>query len=178
MNKMSIQVNSIIGNVNKDSMLKARYEEMLKRGLCEFVTINRIEAERVRMRKVTDKGTDVIITLPKGSRLKHGDVIVLQDDKMILVQLEPEDVAMVKIRDNTSSDDAIAIAVRVGHVIGNLHKPIKIDQKSKSVYFPIQADTELEMIKKTLTPIIDHLQIEKVKMVFEMDEGGMHVHEH
>ncbi len=175
---MSIQVSSIIGNVSKDSILKVRYEEMVKRGLCEFVTINRIEAEKVRMRKVTDKGTDVIITLPKGSRLRHGDVIVLQDDKVIVIQLKPEDVAIVKIRDDTSPDDAIAIAVKIGHVIGNLHKPIKIDQESKSVYFPIQADTELDMIKKILTPIIDRLQIEKVMMVFEIEEGGMHVHEH
>ncbi|MEM4715260.1 MAG: hypothetical protein QXW85_03975, partial [Candidatus Nitrosocaldus sp.] len=59
----SIHVSSIIGNISKDSMLRARYEEMLKQGLCETVKVNRLESERVRMRKATNKGGDVIITL-------------------------------------------------------------------------------------------------------------------
>lgn len=172
---ISIQVSSIVGNVNRDSMLRARYDEMSKQGLCEIVKINRMESERVRMRKVTDKGSDVIITLPQGSRLRHGDVIHLSDKRMIVVELEEEDLAMVKIRDDIPLDHAIEIATRIGHTIGNLHRPIKVEDRN--IYFPIQADTEIEMLKRLLNPVLDHLVIEKVRMVFEPEEG-VEVHEH
>ncbi|MEM0029736.1 MAG: hypothetical protein QW572_07435 [Candidatus Nitrosocaldus sp.] len=171
----SIHVSSIIGNISKDSMLRARYEEMLKQGLCETVKVNRLESERVRMRKATNKGGDVIITLSQGSRLRHGDVIHLSDDRMIVVELEEEDLAMIKIRDDTPLDHAVEIAFRIGHTIGNLHRPIKVEDRS--VYFPIQADTEMEMIKRLLNPILNHLVIEKTRMVFEPEEG-VEVHEH
>lgn len=171
----SIQVSSILGNINKDKILKARYEEMSRLGLCEVVKISRIESERVRMRKLTDKGSDVIITLPQGSRLRHGDVIHLSDERMIVIELKMEDLVMVRIRDDTPVDHAIEVAVRIGHTIGNLHRPIKVEERS--VYFPIQADTEIEMFKRLLTPILDHLMVEKVRMVFEPEEG-IEMHEH
>ncbi|GBC72685.1 Urease accessory protein UreE [archaeon HR04] len=171
----SIQISSIIGNIKRDSILRARYEEMSRQGLCEIVKINRIESERVRMRKVTDKGSDVIITLPQGSRLRHGDVIHLSNERMVVVELEEENLAMIKIKDDTPVDHVVEIAVRVGHTIGNLHRPIKVEDRS--VYFPIQADTEMEMIKRLLNPILDHLVIEKTRMVFEPEEG-VEVHEH
>ncbi|MCS6767709.1 MAG: hypothetical protein RMJ59_05800 [Candidatus Nitrosocaldus sp.] len=171
----SIHVGSILGNVNRDSMLRARYEDMSKQGLCETVRISRMETERVRMRKSTDKGSDVIITLPQGSRLRHGDVIHLSDERMIVVELEEEDLAMVRIRDDTPADHAVEMAARIGHTIGNLHRPIKVEDRS--IYFPIQADTEMEMLRRLLDPILDHLVVEKVRMVFEPEEGA-EVHEH
>ncbi len=167
--------NSILGNINNDETIRARYEDMLKEGLCEIVRINRIESERVRMRKITDKGSDVIITLPQGSRLRHGDVIYLSDKKMIVIELEKEDVVMIKIKDDIPIDHAVEVAVRVGHTVGNLHRPIKV--KEMCIYSPIQADTEIEMLKRLLATMLDHLIIDKTRMIFEPDEGA-NIHEH
>ena len=171
----SIQVSSIIGNIKRDSMLRVMYEDMSRQGLCEIVKINRIESERMRMRKATDKGNYVVITLPQGSRLRHGDVIYLSNERMVVIELEEENLAMVRIRDDISVEHAIEIATRVGHTIGNLHRPIKVEDRS--IYFPIQTYTELEMLKRLLNPILDHLVIEKVRMVFEPEEG-IEAHEH
>ncbi len=171
----SIQVSSIIGNIKRDSTLRARYEEMSRQGLCEVVKINRIESERVRMRKVTDKGSDVIITLPQGFRLRHGDVIHLSNERMVVVELEEENLAMIRIMDDTPIDHVVEIAVRIGHTIGNLHRPIKVEDRS--IYFPIQTDTEIEMLKRLLDTILTHVVIEKTRMIFEPEEG-IEVHEH
>src|SRR5918912_167368 len=104
------------------------------------------------MRKTYDKGTDVALTLPNGSQLRHGDILLL----------EPENVAMIEIKNNIHQDDIIEVPARVGHTIGNLHRPIKLE--GNKIYFPIQADTELDMFKKLFGHLNEHLEIKKTKM--------------
>ena len=170
-----IAVDSVLGNINNDKKLKEKYDEMTSRNVCETIKIGRLESQRVRMRKISDKGTDVALTLPPGTRLRHGDVIIITENKIVVVGIEPEDVIMIEIRDNIHEDDIVEVPVRVGHTIGNLHRPIKLE--GNKIYFPIQADTELEMFKKLFEPINEHLDIKKTTMVFE-PEDGTEIHEH
>ena len=168
-------MDTVLGNINNDKKLKEKYDEMTSRKVCETIKISRLESQRVRMRKISDKGTDVALTLPPGTRLRHGDVIIITENKIVVVGIEPEDVIMIEIRDNIHEDDIIEVPVRVGHTIGNLHRPIKLE--GNKIYFPIQADTELEMFKKLFEPINEHLDIKKTTMVFE-PEDGTEIHEH
>ena len=170
-----ITVDSVLGNINHDKKLKEKYDEMTARKVCETIKISRLESQRVRMRKISDKGTDVALTLPPGTQLRHGDVIIITENKMVVVGIEPEDVIMVEIRDNIHEDDIVEVPVKVGHTIGNLHRPIRLE--GNKIYFPIQADTELEMFKKLFEPINEHLDIKKTTMVFE-PEDGTEIHEH
>ena len=168
-------MDSVLGNINRDKKLKEKCDEMTARKVCETIKISRLESQRVRMRKISDKGTDVALTLPPGTRLKHGDVIIITENKMVVVGIESEDVIMIEIRDNIHQDDIVEVPVRVGHTIGNLHRPIRLE--GNKIYFPIQADTELEMFKKLFEPINEHLDIKKTTMVFE-PEDGTEIHEH
>ena len=168
-------MDTVLGNINNDKKLKEKYDEMTSRKVCETIKISRLESQRVRMRKISDKGTDVALTLPPGTRLRHGDVIIITENKIVVVGIEPEDVIMIEIRDNIHEDDIVEVPVRVGHTIGNLHRPIKLE--GNKIYFPIQADTELEMFKKLFEPINEHLDIKKTTMVFE-PEDGTEIHEH
>jgi urease accessory protein len=170
-----ITVDSVLGNINNDKTFKEKYDEMSARKVSETIKISRLESQRVRMRKLSDKGTDVALTLQPGTRLKHGDVIILTENKMVVVGKEPEDVVMIQIRNNIHEADIVEITVRIGHIIGNLHKPIKLD--GNKIYFRIQADTELEMFKKLFEPINEHLDIKKKTMVFEQEDGA-EKHEH
>ena len=168
-------MDSVLGNINRDKKLKEKYDEMTVRKVCETIKISRLESQRVRMRKLSDKGTDVALTIPPGTWLKNGDVIIITENKMVVVGIEPEDVIMIEIRDNMHEDDSVEVPVMVGHTIGNLHRPIKLE--GNKIYFPIQADTELEMFKKLFEPINEHLDIKKTTMVFE-PEDGTEIHEH
>jgi urease accessory protein len=195
-----ITANSVLGNVRRDLAMQERYRQMSARSMAEVVRIHRMESQRVRMRKSTDKGTDIAITLPPGSRLRHGDVVLLTDSRMVVVELEPERVAVVKIKRDTLHDRshhhhshehehehkhdhdheeeeemAIEIPVRIGHTIGNLHRPIKLE--GDTIYFPIQAETELDMFRKLFGRMNEYLEIRGDKIVFEPEEG-MDVHEH
>src|SRR5215210_5752668 len=170
-----ITINSIIGNMYHDENLRKRYEDMSSQSLCESIRINRVEAQRVRMRKKSSKGTDIALTLEPGTRLRHGDVLMVANDKMVIMELEPENLAVVRVKDNIHEHDAIQVPVTIGHAIGNLHRPIKLE--GRKIYFPIQTDSEIEMFKKIFGRVLDHLEISQAKMVFEPEEG-MDIHEH
>jgi len=170
-----ITINSIIGNLYHDSNLRKRYEEMSSQSLCESIRINRMEAQRVRMRKRSSKGTDIALTTAPGTRLRHGDVLMAGNEKMITIELEPENLAVVEVKDNIDEHDAVQVPVTIGHAIGNLHRPIKLE--GRKIYFPIQTDSEIEMFKKIFGRLLDHLEITQAKMVFEPEEGT-DVHEH
>ena len=152
---------------------------MSSQSLCESITINRMEAQRVRMRKTSSKGTDIALIMAPGTKLRHGDVLMVANDKMITIELEPENLAVVEVKNNVHEHDdedaAIQVPVTIGHAIGNLHRPIKIE--GRKIYFPIQTDSEIEMFKKIFSTLSDHLEISHTKMVFEPQEG-MDVHEH
>jgi urease accessory protein len=170
-----ITISSIIGNLYHDSNLRKQYEEMSSRSLCESIRINRMEAQRVRMRKRSSKETDIALTMSPGTRLRHGDVLMAANDKMITIELEPENLAVIQVKDNIHEHDAVQVPVTIGHAIGNLHRPIKLE--GRKIYFPLQTDSEIEMFKKIFGGLLDHLEITQAKMVFEPEEGT-DVHEH
>ena len=129
--------------------------------------ITRAESERLRMRKNTDKGTDIALALPSGRRLSHGDVVYLSE-KMIVINIAPEKVAVVRMKDIN-----LRTAVLLGHVIGNLHRPIKMEPDR--VILPIQSESEIEMLRKKLGPLASSVEITSDLLVFEPEADS---HEH
>ncbi|HEU0144740.1 MAG TPA: hypothetical protein VFQ47_08125 [Nitrososphaera sp.] len=170
-----ITINSIIGNMYHDENLRKQYQDMSSQSLCESIRINRIEAQRVRMRKTSSKGTDIALIMTPGTKLRHGDVLLVANDKMVIMELEPENLAVIQVKDNIPEHDAVQVPVTIGHAIGNLHRPIKLE--GRKIYFPIQTDSEIEMFKKIFGRLLDHLEITQAKMVFEPEEET-DVHEH
>ena len=169
-----LNINSVVGNVHKDHELGQKYRQMSEKQL-ETIRISRSEAQRVRMRKTSDKGTDVAIMLPQNTHIKHGDVLLLDNDRIIVVEVQPERVAVIAIENNIASHHLLEIAAKVGHTIGNLHRPIKIE--NNNIILPIQAESELDLLKKIIGSITEHINITSTTMVFEA-EVGAEVHEH
>lgn len=166
----------MIGNVTKDDKLREIYEALDKAGKCEKVTITWSEAERTRLRKTADKGTDIGISLESGTVLRDGDVLYRTDEKIILVKVESVDVAVLTFKiDNISDEDLLKVSVKVGHTIGNLHRPIKVD--GTRVIFPINSTSEIELLNKTLSSVADQVSVSQSRMIFELNEDA-HTHEH
>lgn len=170
-----ITVNQSLGNINKNSNLRKKYEEMLKNNLCEKVVITRMEAEKLRMRKSTDKKTDVAFMFERNPNLRNDDVIFMDDKKMILLTLESESVAIITFKSYEDKESIFPLSVKIGHSLGNLHRPIKVTKNQ--VIFPIQAETELEMLKKMFSSFNKLIEIRSDTMIFEPDEGST-IHEH
>ena len=55
---------------------------MTRSGNVEYiVVVTRIESQRLRMKRVTDKGTQIALVMPRGSHLRDGDVVFLTSEK-------------------------------------------------------------------------------------------------
>lgn len=165
-----LTITSVAGNIFHDKDLMNKFKQMESQKRCERVKISRLELERGRIRKKTDLGTDVGLVLD--SRLYHGDVLLSDQEKFIMVEQLPEKVISIKI---TSLKDDTARLLTLGHIIGNRHKPIAINNDTLS--FPIQADSEVEGFEKMLGDIVNNLEFVVEEQIFQ-PQRGMYVHEH
>jgi urease accessory protein len=170
-----IRVDKIIGNVNFDKDLASKFEDMSEKERVEIVNVTRLESERIRMRKVSDRGTELALILPYGSHLIDGDVIFLTDEKIIVIKRASEDVLVVSFHKDMRQDLILDVAIKLGHKIGNMHRPIKII--GEQIFFPIQSNSELELFEKIFISLRDYFDISKDTIIFEPDEG-YNIHEH
>ena len=170
-----IHIDKIIGNINSDSHLKDKYHAMLRSDHVERIEITRLESERSRIRKLSDKGTDLALIMVPGSRINDGDVLLLTEEKMVIARRISENVAVLSLRRNISTDQLFETAIKLGHTIGNMHRPIKITDSK--IYFPIQSQSEIEMFQKLFFNLRDYLDIKSKNIVFE-PEPGYDIHGH
>ena len=156
-----LNINSILGNIFKDTNLEyASFEKLI---------ISRIDLEKRILRKKTNLGTDIGINLNSSTKLQHGDIIGNHETKIIVEQM-PEKIISVKLKENDEK-----IAILLGHIIGNRHRPIAI--KDKMILFPIQEDSELEIFERLLKEIIEHIEL-KIKEEIFLPHTSADVHEH
>ena len=156
-----LNINSILGNIFKDTSIEyASFEKLM---------ISRIDLEKRILRKKTNLGTDVGINLNSSTKLQHGDIIGNHETKIIVEQM-PEKIISVKLKENDEK-----IAILLGHIIGNRHRPIAI--KDKMILFPIQEDSELEIFESLLKEIIEHIEL-KIKEEIFLPHTSADVHEH
>ena len=170
-----IQIHKIIGNINSDGNLKNQYEDMMKYGHVEIIKISRLESDRTRMRKTSDKGTDLALVLDNGSHINHGDVVLLTEDKMVVAMRVSEKVATITLSDDIPTDQIFKTAIKLGHTIRNLHRPIKIT--NDKISFPIQGESEIELFQRLLSNVKDNIVIKNENLIF-VPEDGYDIHEH
>jgi urease accessory protein len=182
-----LTITTVIGNIKKDTQLHQIYEESVKKNTVENVVIARSETEKVRMRKVSDKENDIGFILPSRTHLKDGDVVFLDDTKMIVIKLSPELVAILNIKNHdhdhdhdhdhkhANDDELTNVAIKVGHTIGNLHRPLKIE--NRDIIFPIQSPDEINLLLRLLSDLKDYIEIRSEQLIFEPDQGfDIHAH--
>jgi urease accessory protein len=173
-----ITVDHILGNINTDVQLRSTYDQLAASQKNESILVSRMESQRTRMRKISNKGTDIALTITPGGRLRQGDVVLLQNDRIIVVEMTPENVLQVDINKkylDEDQDHLPEVLVKIGHTIGNLHRPIKM--QGTRIYFPIQAESEVDMFTKLFHQFHHYIDVKSAKIIFEPDEN-MDVHEH
>jgi urease accessory protein len=163
-----LAVTSIAGNIFVDRRLSEKYRRAKATDKFELLTISRMEMERLRLRRRTDRGTDVGLVLEPGSRLHHGDV--LDAKKFIVVEQLPEKVVTIGIKKGDPKK-MVSVAALIGHTIGNRHRPIAVDHGAIS--FPIQAESEVETFRRLLPTGVTL----KVKEQVFIPTGEHHIHE-
>lgn len=141
----------------------------MKKDKVEEIQLSRLEADRTRIRKLSNKSTDLALTMEPGSHINEGDVLLLTEEKMVIVKRESENVAIISLNNDVSAKQIMETAIKLGHIIGNMHRPIKVT--NNKVYFPIQSDSEIELFKKLFHNLTQDIDIKNENMIFEPDLG-------
>ena len=146
-------VSEIIGNIHRNRKLKSRYLSMMSLGKSETLTITRFESDRSRIRRRTDKGS-------------HGDVIVSNPQRFVIIQQEPETVMTIRIKKTCPDLRLVLTAAAVGHIIGNMHRPIAIQSKGKVIAFPLQSNAEFQVFEKLFSKFLEFVNTSVERIVF------------
>jgi len=162
-------VNTILGNIYKDSKLAKKIEDAKQQGKFRRLILSRTEMEKSRLRKKTEDGFDVGLALDWGTKLQHGDIIS-ESTEIILIEQLPEKILIVKFRENDK-----ALFLLIGHIIGNRHRPISI--KNECISFPIHDDSEMELFERLFHEVIDKIDLSIEEQRF-IPHVSMDVHEH
>ena len=162
-------VNNISGNIYENDNLAKKIQEVKQHGTLRLLLLSRIEMEKSRLRKKTEDGFDIGLVLEPGKRLRHGDII-LESSETILIEQLPEKILTVKFKDNNPE-----LLLLVGHIIGNRHRPISIN--NETISFPIHDDSEMELFERLFHEVIDKIDLTVDEQRF-ISHVGMDIHEH
>ena len=162
-------VNNISGNIYENDNLAKKIQEVKQHGTLRLLLLSRIEMEKSRLRKKTEDGFDIGLVLESGKKLQHGDII-LESSETILIEQLPEKTLTVKFKDSNPE-----LFLLVGHIIGNRHRPISIN--NETISFPILDDSEMELFQRLFHEVIDKIDLTVDKQRF-IPHVSMDIHEH
>lgn len=130
------------------------------------VTLDLALRRRSRQKLVLDTGEEVGMAIPRGAVLRHGDLLVAEDGRFILVQAAPENV----LRVTAATPTALA---RAAYHLGNRHVLLEIGEG----YLQLEYDPVLvDMLAQ-----LGGVRSERIQAPFEPDVGaygGGHKHGH
>lgn len=151
------------------------------------------EAQKSRLRKRTRGGTEVAISLNRGTFIHDGDVLVWdpQGRTAVLVSIRLREVMTIHL-DGLAQGDAISAlrtCVELGHALGNQHWPALV--KGTRVYVPLTVDRKVmesvmrthrfEGIRYEFLPgdeVVPYLAPHESRRLFGAAEGAVHTHAH
>jgi len=146
-----------------DSKLRDRARELAPAGEpFDTVTLAYDDRHRRRVRLVTDGGAAFLLDLPEARALRHGDLLRLDDGRLVEIRAAPEEVLEVR------AEDAASLARLAWH-LGNRHTPIQVLVDGA---LRIRADHVLEHLLR------DHLGAEVVRAHAPFDPEGGAYHGH
>lgn len=120
----------------------------------DVISLDRAQMQKSRIRRQSKKGYDMGIDLPVGMTLYNG-IILQGDGHIVTIQQMPELVCVIQMPTN----GAPSTLVLLGHILGNLHRPIDI--QNNQILLPIQDVSEEATFRRILNRLdIDDIAVE------------------
>lgn len=111
-------LSEIIGRVGDPAISRRLHQ--LGHSRVEYITLGREDASRHRLRVVTDQGTECAVVLSRSARIVDGAVLLLEDDRAIVIRLSERNWLSLAPRD-------VAAALELGYQAGNSHWTVRFD---------------------------------------------------
>jgi len=179
-------IETITGNIHEPA-----WKSRLEHATLDWLALDQWEAQKSRLRKSTQNGVDVAVSLPRGILLRDGDVLVWDETRQtaIVARVTLKDVMVVELDSLQAqpSEALIRTCVELGHALGNQHWPAVV--KGNRVYIPLTVDKKvMASVMKTHafrgitydfvpgSEVIPYLAPHESRRLFGGAEGPVHSH--
>lgn len=183
-----IIIEQVLGNARE-----AGWAKRLAASQVELLELDQWEAQKNRFRKKTAQGTEIAVSLDRGTFLHDGDVLLYDEagGKAVVARVSLREVMIVRLDALAALAPEIAMrtCVELGHALGNQHWPALV--KGNAVYVPLTVDRKVmasvmkthrfEGIAYDFVPgaeIVPYLAPHEARRLFGGAEGRVHAHAH
>jgi urease accessory protein len=139
-----------LGNSIEDATLAERIEKARSSGRCLDVHISQSDSRKGRIHAHTTSGVTVGIVKSRDWSLRDGDVLETEQGRLLLVNLQEQKVIVLRFTEPVL-DRAIAL-IHLGHVLGNHHWPIIVQERKLYVELAVDAEVIESTIREFQIP--------------------------
>lgn len=181
-------IETVLGNVN-DTEWRAR----LAHARIDTLDLSQWDAQKSRLRKATQGGLLLAVSLERGNVLHDGDILLWDEaeQRAVVCHIDLCDVLDIDLSglEQASPDQRIERAVQIGHALGNQHWPAVC--KNGHIYVPVTVDRNVvaSVLKTHHFAGVEHhfvpggeiagtLEPEEARRLFGGSEVPAHGHSH
>ena len=134
-----IQINHILGH-SHDSELSNQLHDLSHKSKVEYIILDHANLQRRRFRTTTNKGTDCAITIPRDEKLSNGAVLILEQNRAIVVKMSEHQWLSLQPID-------LATAIELGYFAGNMHWRVRFENQHLDIALDSPEEIYLERLK-------------------------------
>jgi urease accessory protein len=181
-------IEAVLGNV-----ADAQWVARLSGATVEALELDHWEAQKNRFRKKTAAGTEIAVSLDRGTFMRDGDILLWDEQgrRAVVAHISLRDVMVVHLDGLQAQTPAevMRTCVELGHALGNQHWPALI--KGDRVFVPLTIDRKvMESVMRTHRfegircefvaggEIVPYLAPHESRRLFGGAEGPVHKHTH
>jgi urease accessory protein len=129
-----VRVDAIVGHASEDD-----WPDLLTEAQVDVLHLDQAEAQKSRLRKATDGGMEVAISLDRGTQLRDGDILLWDEVRRtaIVARIDLKEVLVIDLGALLEGPREVSMArcVELGHALGNQHWAAVV--KGQRVYVPL-----------------------------------------
>jgi urease accessory protein UreE len=137
------------------------------------VTTNRQDAMRGRLRTKLSDSEDLVINLPRGQAIRHGDIFGPSEKGDYYKILIDAELVLKVTLDESQSMDVVEKAAKLGYNLGNRHLEVLIEDSA--IFVPVTIGEE--KVRKILESMKLPIKFESIQKVISMSSTGYHAGE-
>jgi urease accessory protein len=136
-----------LGNIDRDSLLAEKVDRAKKSERLLEVSLTESDRNKGRISTQLKSGVSIGIVKSRNLQLQEGDVFQTDRDNFLLVHLNSETVMVLHFAEATTNHSAMKL-VSLGHLLGNHHYPIKVEENKIYVRLTTDSKVLIQMIEK------------------------------
>jgi urease accessory protein len=136
-----------LGNIDRDRLLAQKVAQEKKSHQLLEVSLTQSDRNKGRIATELSSGVSIGIVKSRNLQIQEGDVFQTNQGNLLLIHLNSETVMVLHFTEAITHNSAMKL-VSLGHLLGNHHYPIKIEEHKIYVRLTTESKVIIQMIEK------------------------------